>query len=121
MPPDPVSFDSRLSHLQIEARESRRGGSEPPPPPPPSGLEPRVARLEASVGHIERDVANIHGGLKDIRTEIKAEIRDFRTEIKSEVKELRLGHERDFRLLFGALIAAVLGLAGLMAKGFHWL
>lgn len=30
-------------------------------------------------------------------------------------------HERDFRALFGALIAAVLALAGLMAKGFHWL
>ncbi|MCP1270937.1 hypothetical protein [Acetobacter cerevisiae] len=30
-------------------------------------------------------------------------------------------HERDFRALFGALIAAVLVLAGLMAKGFHWL
>jgi len=25
-----------------------------------------------------------------------------------------------FRQLFGALIAVALGLAGLMAKGFHW-
>lgn len=30
-------------------------------------------------------------------------------------------HDRDFRVLFGALIAVALGLAGLMAKGFHWL
>lgn len=29
--------------------------------------------------------------------------------------------ERDFRLIFGALIAVALGLASLMAKGFHWL
>lgn len=30
-------------------------------------------------------------------------------------------HDRDFRVIFSALIAATLGLAGLMAKGFHWL
>lgn len=29
--------------------------------------------------------------------------------------------ERDFRILFGALIAVTLGLAGLMARGFGWL
>ncbi len=29
--------------------------------------------------------------------------------------------ERDFRLTFGALIALALGLATMMAKGFHWL
>jgi hypothetical protein len=27
----------------------------------------------------------------------------------------------DFRVLFGALIAIAVGLAGIMAKGFHWL
>jgi len=29
--------------------------------------------------------------------------------------------QTDFRLLFGAIIAVTLGLAALMAKGFHWL
>ncbi|GBQ64851.1 hypothetical protein AA103196_0988 [Ameyamaea chiangmaiensis NBRC 103196] len=29
-------------------------------------------------------------------------------------------HDRDFRLTFGALITTALGLAALMAKGFHW-
>lgn len=51
----------------------RFGGSKPPGPPlqPPGGggtydgmLEPRVARLEADVGHIQRDVADIKDALK---------------------------------------------------------
>lgn len=29
--------------------------------------------------------------------------------------------ERDFRLTFGALITVALGLAAMMAKGFHWI
>jgi hypothetical protein len=37
------------------------------------------------------------------------------------VKELRRDDRTDFRLLFGAIIVVALGLAGLMAKGFHWL
>lgn len=95
---DPLNFDSRLSTLEREIRDdrlaARRGGGEPP-----SGIEPRVARLEASVAHIERDIA----------------------EIRSDIKELRKADEVNFRLLFAALIAATLGLAGLMAKGFLWL
>jgi hypothetical protein len=62
-------------------------------------MEPRVAKLEADVGHIQSDVA----------------------EIKGDVKELRRALETDFRLLFGAIIAAILSLAAVMAKGFHWL
>lgn len=35
-------------------------------------------------------------------------------------KDVRDKQERDFRIMFGALIAAVLGLAALVARGFHW-
>ena len=70
------------------------GGSGPHDP----GMEARVAKLEADVGHIQSDV----------------------TEIKGDIKDLRRVFETDFRLLFGALITAVLGLAAIMAKGFHW-
>jgi hypothetical protein len=34
---------------------------------------------------------------------------------------LRSGARADFRLLFGAIIATSLGLAGLIAKSAHWL
>lgn len=42
-------------------------------------------------------------------------------ELKAELNGLRSEARGDFRLIFGAIIAAALGLAGLMAKGFHWL
>lgn len=101
MPPDPISLDTRLTALETDARRQRlaeRGGGKPPGEPP-SGIEPRVARLEASVSHLEADMREVKGDLKDLRRAL----------------------ETNFRLLFGALIAVALGLAGLMAKGFHWL
>ncbi len=106
---EPLNFDSRLGAIEREMRNSRlasrNGGGEPP-----SGIEPRIARLETSVAHIERDAAEIRVDLKDLRIETRAEF-----------KGLRKTDESNFRLLFGALIAVALGLAGIMAKGFHWL
>jgi hypothetical protein len=62
-------------------------------------MEARVAKVESDIGHIQRDIS----------------------EIKIDVREIKKAVETDFRLLFGALIIAVLGLAGIMAKGFHWI
>ena len=62
-------------------------------------MEARVAKLDASVEHIAVDIAGI----------------------KDELKPLRANARTDFRLIFGALISVALGLAALMAKGFHWL
>ena len=62
------------------------------------GMEPRIAKLEALSETVARDLGDI----------------------KSDVRELRRDARTDFRTLFGALIAVALGLAGLMAKGFHW-
>ena len=63
------------------------------------GMEPRVARLESDVGHIQSDI-------KEIKTDLR--------EIKKDAKD-------DFRILFGSIIVATLGLAMLLAKGFKWL
>jgi hypothetical protein len=71
------------------------GGSGPHDP----GMEARIAKLEADVGHVQRDIGDI----------------------KTDIREIRNTLVTDFRLLFGALIVATLGLAGVMAKGFHWL
>jgi hypothetical protein len=81
----------RIAALEQTVRSSSGSGSD--------GMEPRVAKLEASVQHIESDI-------RDIKTDVRG--------IKTEA-------QRDFRLIFGAIIAVALGLAGLMAKGFHWL
>lgn len=63
------------------------------------GMEPRVAKLEAAVEHMQRDIGDI----------------------KTDVRTLRENARVDFRMLFGAIIVVALGLAGLMAKGFKWL
>jgi tetrahydromethanopterin S-methyltransferase subunit F len=62
-------------------------------------MESRVAKLESDAEHI-----------KNTLTDIKYDIRDIK-------KDARV----DFRLIFAAIISVALGLAGLMAKGFHWL
>jgi hypothetical protein len=62
-------------------------------------MEPRVAKLEAAVEHIQQDIG----------------------EIKSDVRTLRDNARSDFRILFAAIIAVAVGLAGMMARGFHWL
>jgi hypothetical protein len=67
------------------------------------GMEARIAKLEAAQEFIQRDVKELKDDVRAVRTDITA----IRT--------------TDFRLLFGAIIAVALGLAGMMAKGFHWL
>jgi hypothetical protein len=62
-------------------------------------MEARVAKLEAHIEHIQGDL----------------------NEIKTDIREIKRDARNDFRLLFGAIIVAVIGLAGLMAKGFHWI
>lgn len=72
-------------------------------PPDNRDMEARVAQLEATVAHMQRDV-----------TELRTDVR----ELRRDVAGIRT---TDFRLLFGAIIAVALGLAGLMARGFGWL
>jgi hypothetical protein len=69
-------------------------------------MEARVARLEASVEHIERDIA-----------EMKVDARSMR----QSIDQLRDRVEADFRITWAGVMALGLGLGGLMAKGFGWL
>jgi hypothetical protein len=62
------------------------------------GMEARVAKVEASLEHIRSDI----------------------TDIKTDLRGVRDNARTDFRLLFGAIITVAIGLAGIMAKGFHW-
>ena len=58
-------------------------------------MEARIAKLENEAHHIQSDIA----------------------EIKTDIRELRSNN----KILLGMIIAASLGLAGIMAKGFGWL
>jgi anti-sigma-K factor RskA len=80
-------------------------------------MEHRLTRLEVTTQHIQDD-------LRDLRTEVrdfKGEMRDFQKEVRSEFRDVRYQARTDFRLLFGALITVAVGMAALMAKGFHWI
>lgn len=63
------------------------------------GMEARLAKVEAALEHVGREMADV----------------------KTDVRSLRDQARTDFRITFTAIIAVALGLAGLMAKGFHWL
>jgi len=62
-------------------------------------MDARIGKLESDVEYIKRDIG----------------------EVKTEIREVRLHQERDFRLLFGALVFVALGLGGILAKGFGWI
>lgn len=60
--------------------------------------------------------------------QIARDTKDILVEMKRDIREIRQDQKSDFRLLFGATISVALGLAGmmaglagLMARGFHWL
>ncbi|MDR5020514.1 hypothetical protein RF657_19310 [Yersinia rochesterensis] len=59
----------------------------------------RVAKLESDVEHIKKAI----------------------DDVKLDVREIKRDARTDFRIIFGSLITVALGLAGIMAKGFHWL
>ena len=92
--PTLVTQDNIQNFSSINQPAIASGGSGPYDP----SMEARVAKVESDIGHIQRDIG----------------------EIKTDVREIRKAVETDFRLLFGAIIAVALGLAAVMAKGFHW-
>ena len=77
--------------LPFPGKSARRGAE-------PNSLETRVAKLEAGI-----------------------ELQRYLAEIKTELQIIRANARDDLRLTFAALIAIALGLAWLLAKGFHWL
>jgi hypothetical protein len=78
-----------------------------------ASMEERVARLEAGVEHIGRDLGEIKNDARLMRQEIGG--------LRDRVDLLRDRLEADFRITWVGIIASNLGLAGLMAKGFGWL
>lgn len=83
-------------------------------------MEERFIRLEADVGVLKTDVGVLKADVAVLKTDV-AVLKKSVEHIEREIPELRKVQERDFRVLFGSLIVATLGLAGLMAKGFGWL
>lgn len=69
-------------------------------------MESRLIRLETDFGQVSRDLGRLDADMGHV---------------KETLKHMVDRQERDFRLLFGAIITVAIGLGGLMAKGFGWL
>jgi len=67
-------------------------GGEPP-------MEARLAKLEASMEYVQKDVADI----------------------KTDIPRIHDSVDKNLKLYFAGLIFVALGLAGIMARGFGWL
>jgi len=83
------------AEMQVKATLAAKIGEIVKHPP----MEARLAKLEASTEHVQRDVSDI-----------KIDIRRIRDIIDS-----------NFKLTFGRLIFVALGPAGIIAMGFGWL
>jgi hypothetical protein len=86
----------RQLQIRVDALEQHKGSG---PPSGGNGMEARIAKVEAAVDHIQSDLSDI----------------------KSDTREIKRDAREDFRILAGLIIAAVVAIVGVMAKGFHWL
>lgn len=76
-------------------------------------MENRLNRLELTAAQIDNRLVRV-----EVTAEhVKEDLRDLRVEVRGVRDQARV----DFRLLFGALISLALGMAALLAKGFHWI
>jgi hypothetical protein len=69
--------------------------------------------MEARVAVLQELAAAIKQAMVDLRQDVR--------EANRRVDALRTALQRDFRLLFGAIISVAIGLAAMMGHGFHWL
>ena len=87
-------------------------------------LSVRVARLEANVESMLVTLRDFREDFRDYKksTDEKFERIDERFgRIDERFERVLETQQRDFRLTWGAMIFGFIGLAGIMAKGFHWL
>ena len=83
-------------------------------------MEARVAVLEQIAKQTSETLADIRTDLAGIRADLRTDLTAIRADSKTGFEAARDRHERDFRITVGAIITVALGLAALMAKGFHW-
>jgi hypothetical protein len=84
--------------------------------PASDGAPPHDPSMESRTAVLEEIAATT----KQAMSELWLEVRNLRSDTNRRIAALRDAVERDFRMLFGTLITVALGLAAIMAKGFHW-
>ena len=95
-------------------------------------MEARLARIETHVEHLNVDVGDLRSGVVRLDTKIDDAVRRLDAKIDDAVRRLDakiddLGRrleakiDRHFLILAGMIVSLGIGMAGLLAKGFHWL
>lgn len=86
-----------------------------------AAMEARLARLETHTEHINANVADLRSGA--VRLEAKMDQGFARLDAKMDQGFARLDAkiDRHFLILGSTIVSLAIGMAGLMAKGFHWL
>jgi uncharacterized coiled-coil protein SlyX len=88
-------------------------------PPHDPGMEARVAVLEEIASAAKQATLELRNEARETNRRMDG-LRDRMDGLRDRMDGLRDTGEANFRIMFGALITTALGLAALMAKGFHW-
>ena len=83
----------------------------------PADMEARLRVLEEIAAGTKIILAEIRADQRAMRSEMTAGF----TSVRAEIAAVDQRRERDFRLTFGAIITATLGMAYLIARTAHWL
>ncbi|HEY1934238.1 MAG TPA: hypothetical protein VGG99_19695 [Acetobacteraceae bacterium] len=87
------------------------------------GGSPQDRGMEARIAVLEEIAAATRQSVADQRTDTNRRFEEVTRRfdaVDRRFDSMRDAMERNFRLLFGIIITVALGLAALMAKGFHW-
>jgi predicted nucleic acid-binding Zn-ribbon protein len=120
-PTQDVAMEHRLTRLEVTTQH----------------IQDDLRDLRTEVGDFKVEMCEFKGEMREFKVEMrefkgemrefkvemrefKSEMRDFQKEVRSEFRDVRHQARTDFRLLFGAIISLAVGMAALMAKGFHW-
>ncbi len=94
----------------------------------PADMEARLRVLEEIAAGTKIILAEIRADQRAMRSEMTAGFTSVRSEmsagftsVRAEIAAVDQRRERDFRLTFGAIITATLGMAYLIARTAHWL
>jgi hypothetical protein len=79
--------------------------------------EARLRVLEEIAASTKQTLIDMHADLRDMRREAT----DTRREMNDGFTRVEQRRERDFRLLFAAIIVTAIGLASLIARSQHWI
>ncbi|WP_369929997.1 hypothetical protein [Xanthomonas sp. NCPPB 2632] len=106
------AMENRLSRLEVATTQ----------------LDTRLARVEVTLEHIGEDVNGLRTDFRDLRNDMnhlrdqsRNDMSHLRDQSRNDMSHLRDQSRMDFRVLFSAMISLALGMAALMAKGFHWI